>query len=668
MRKDRAPHQHHHWMSLLLVVLLLITALGYPLSELAARPLDLRGREITRILTPKRIGPLLADRLPLGEVTQFLNNVRVKIFGTGSNIGVKLAVRNDDPLRSVTFSPRRGGFFNPGGGGIQGMVIAGATVTLLGGFNAAPALKASPLQERDTEFTVPPGEMVEVLVDAVCINYYNEDRTDTMPVPPAEEVDFIAEEPGQGNLLTEAQNQSLTSLLDVLADVELLSLIIIGDPELASEIFLLTAQWSIWAVTDGLTYVQMKKHLEEQDAQVDKFTQISADLISLVLEEAQITTPERPFAPPWDVNWDFEVNIFDLVLVARHLGERVEFPFPNPDVDRSGRVDILDLVKVAGHFGERFDKEAQGAAPELFARAPSLEKLQPRQVGTRGVAGVMSQLVDNKNDRHFNWTHVFKHTTPMPTQPEKRVPMSAGVNPTKVWIQPGKVVENRLTVSVMADPVFSLQGYQLDVVHEETLEVAEVSEGTLLACDGTKTYFFEPKKAKGRVRVASVRMGQRGVDGRGPLATITFNVKESAQGADGTARYPRLELSGVKLSDSNGHLIPVQTGDALYLAEWTVPQQSALLPPYPNPANPETWIPFQLADQAEVTITIYNASGQPVRVLSLGQKPAGAYLNKARAAYWDGRNDAGEEVSSGIYFYSIKAGHFTDTQKIVLLK
>lgn len=115
MRKN----QQHQWMSLLFVVLVLIAALGYPLSDLAARPLDLKGKEITPILTPKRIGPLLADRLPLGEVTQFLNNVSVKTKGTGSNIGVKLAVRNDDPLRSVTFSPRRGGFFNPSGGDIS---------------------------------------------------------------------------------------------------------------------------------------------------------------------------------------------------------------------------------------------------------------------------------------------------------------------------------------------------------------------------------------------------------------------------------------------------------------------------------------------------------------------------------------------------------------------
>lgn len=89
---------------------------------------------------------------------------------------------------------------------------------------------------------------------------------------------------------------------------------------------------------------------------------------------------------------------------------------------------------------------------------------------------------------------------------------------------------------------------------------------------------------------------------------------------------------------------------------------------YPNPFNPETWIPFQLAEPAEVDIKIYSATGQLVRELNLGHKPAGFYSERNKAAYWDGRNDTGEKVSSGIYFYIIKAGDFTATKKLVISK
>ncbi len=98
------------------------------------------------------------------------------------------------------------------------------------------------------------------------------------------------------------------------------------------------------------------------------------------------------------------------------------------------------------------------------------------------------------------------------------------------------------------------------------------------------------------------------------------------------------------------------------------PQQTALLVNYPNPFNPETWIPYQLAKPAEVTLTIYAADGAVVRTLMLGHQPTGMYQGPSRAAHWDGRNDLGELVSSGLYFYTLKAGDFTATRKMLILK
>ena len=98
------------------------------------------------------------------------------------------------------------------------------------------------------------------------------------------------------------------------------------------------------------------------------------------------------------------------------------------------------------------------------------------------------------------------------------------------------------------------------------------------------------------------------------------------------------------------------------------PEKTVLLANYPNPFNPETWIPYQLSEAAEVTVTIHSSDGKLVRTLELGQMPAGAYSDKDRAAYWDGRNAQGEPVASGVYFYTLQAGDFKATRKMVIRK
>ena len=99
-----------------------------------------------------------------------------------------------------------------------------------------------------------------------------------------------------------------------------------------------------------------------------------------------------------------------------------------------------------------------------------------------------------------------------------------------------------------------------------------------------------------------------------------------------------------------------------------IPKETSLLSNYPNPFNPETWIPYQLAKPADVTLTIYAADGKVVRTLALGQQSAGRYHSKSRAVYWDGRNTVGESVASGIYFYTFTIGEFTATRKMLIQK
>jgi hypothetical protein len=97
-------------------------------------------------------------------------------------------------------------------------------------------------------------------------------------------------------------------------------------------------------------------------------------------------------------------------------------------------------------------------------------------------------------------------------------------------------------------------------------------------------------------------------------------------------------------------------------------KQSQLLQNYPNPFNPETWIPYYLGSDSEVAIRIHNSLGRLVRILSLGRKDAGTYLSKPEAAYWDGKNSSGQEVVSGVYYYTMQTEDFASTRKMVVLR
>ena len=99
-----------------------------------------------------------------------------------------------------------------------------------------------------------------------------------------------------------------------------------------------------------------------------------------------------------------------------------------------------------------------------------------------------------------------------------------------------------------------------------------------------------------------------------------------------------------------------------------IPEETVLLANYPNPFNPETWIPYQLANPSEVLITIYNTRGSVIRQLDLGHQREGYYTSRGRAAYWDGRNNVGERVASGVYFYQLQTDYLSLLRKMVILK
>ena len=181
------------------------------------------------------------------------------------------------------------------------------------------------------------------------------------------------------------------------------------------------------------------------------------------------------------------------------------------------------------------------------------------------------------------------------------------------------------------------------------------------------------------VTVTNLRTGDIATDSVKSLATGSF----AAVFAD-LNRNPVVQAGDaveIVIKDSTGRIVAGPVGHQISIADIQqafanitmrfgdiIPEKNLLLQNYPNPFNPETWIPYQLTAKADVSVKIYNSAGKLVRSLSPGNKDAGIYTQKTDAAYWNGKSDAGEKVASGIYFYTIQAGDFTATKKMIIAK
>jgi len=170
----------------------------------------------------------------------------------------------------------------------------------------------------------------------------------------------------------------------------------------------------------------------------------------------------------------------------------------------------------------------------------------------------------------------------------------------------------------------------------------------------------------GSLRVAFANTQPAVLEGR--LFTLHLAVsKDALQSSSNPMCLPEpmrspLKLTRVRLNEG---LVKTLTTPGFFEIP---PEHSALLSNYPNPFNPETWIPYQLADAADVVLRIYNMKGLLVRTIQVGRKPAGIHALQNRSIYWNGRNEVGEQVASGVYFYTINAGNFTATRKMAIVK
>ncbi len=210
---------------------------------------------------------------------------------------------------------------------------------------------------------------------------------------------------------------------------------------------------------------------------------------------------------------------------------------------------------------------------------------------------------------------------------------------------------DRISVALRTDNTSALAGGDLRVAYDShVLKAVKVStESDMLLA----TNLDDP----GIVRIA---FAQDNSIGEKTLARIEFCVVKDATSA--------LSFADVDLYGSDGLPLKCRYMGSIFSSWAITPQRSALLQNFPNPFNPDTWIPYQLKEGREITIQIFSASGNLIRELNLGYKPAGLYISHDRAAYWDGRNEAGERVASGVYFYTIQAGEFTATKKMILIK
>ncbi len=213
------------------------------------------------------------------------------------------------------------------------------------------------------------------------------------------------------------------------------------------------------------------------------------------------------------------------------------------------------------------------------------------------------------------------------------------------------VAGESITVPVMVDNTYGLAGGDISISYDQTvLRAVGVSSDPDVMLAGNV-------KGPGTVRIAFA--SSNGLNSE-TVAKIKFDVL-----ADSVS-----PLTFRTIDFYSSDALPLDSrGINKEFRSWAMPpEKSMLLQNFPNPFNPETWMPYQLKYASEVTIRIYNTAGEQVRAIDLGYKSAGLYVNQDRAAYWDGRNKFGTSVASGVYFYTIQAGDFVAVRKLTVLK
>ena len=327
-------------------------------------------------------------------------------------------------------------------------------------------------------------------------------------------------------------------------------------------------------------------------------------LASVALETVE------PTDRPWDVNGDNSINIFDLVLVASQFGE--SGGNLKGDINGDNSVNIFDLVLVASHFGETYGTPA---APSIVQSINPRWRLSVKATPMDNPIQVNLQII-LENAADLDLLAGYQLSFDSPIADLAIINADQVFSPRKAYVMPAHRNQNRLTVGAVA--------------------YSTATRSTSIDRIGGDSLLLEAK------------------------LNVTGDLNQALQ---------QLTIDRILLSDTQGRAIPVSLNPEIDLTAIQPPAFiTAVKQNYPNPFNPETWIPFTLSEAATVRMKIYNTAGLKIREIDLGFVEAGNYSEKGQAIYWDGRNQSGERVASGTYFYRLQTDHFSQTQKMIVLK
>ncbi len=284
---------------------------------------------------------------------------------------------------------------------------------------------------------------------------------------------------------------------------------------------------------------------------------------------------------------------------------------------------------------------------------------------------------------------ITSHSNSMAFSRDGRMLVSGGKYDTSVWDAATGDRLHRLRYPLLLTDGYTRQAHSISFHPDGRTLASGIEDGTVLLWEITPPPMAEERipedvNGDGTVNIqdlvlVAANLGETGQNTADVNGDGTVNVLDLTRvaGALGTAAGAPFTPGSEQVSEWLEQARQMNIADPTFqrgilmlerfLASLT-PKETVLLPNYPNPFNPETWIPYQLAKPTDVVLRIYAVNGSLVRMLSLGHKPVGIYQNRSRAAYWDGRNEIGEPVASGVYFYMLTAGDFTATRKMLIRK
>ncbi len=298
------------------------------------------------------------------------------------------------------------------------------------------------------------------------------------------------------------------------------------------------------------------------------------------------------------------------------------------DVNGDGIVSIFDLVLVGSEFGRVIDGVVFGHNPDVN---------RDSIVNTSDLVAVLSH---------------FGETIGSPAAPNfSAAPISATIK-----FENPRFLGDRILLDLMIDTTVPMVGYHIRIAPEGLLKVNPNRSDS-------DVFRLEEVTQAGTLVGAKLGVGHPWI-GRARLTTLELETSSSID--SGQPLSPTVSVDAAHLVSVDGQSIRVAVEP--FFMDKLRPYQTRGLPNYPNPFNPETWIPFQLHKEAHVRITVYDILGREVRRFDLGHQPAGYYNTRERAVYWDGRNDLNERVASGAYFYHLEADGFVDMHRMVVLK